>query len=509
MLPNFITAVRVISLPQSLDRRERIAPHLKEKLNLASFEYHDAYDPDHQEVKKLFENNMVASYPPCFRCGNLSCDKPNCNNVLLPQQVANFASFLNLWTQISATDDITLVLEDDVVIHDWAARVLDKLAADVARSAIDIAAEKPRLIRLGWALGKQHNADQRYRFNDQVRMANPAHILTPAYARALLSRFETVNHTSDTFMHKIAPKPGEAITVFPPIASDLSWNTGAMESTIHPKPIRSKWLHKNGETNQANINDHKVKQHIQHMFHRPLLITGHPRCGTGFAAALCQQIGLDVGHEGDGTHGVSSWMMATDADENPWFRAPVAKTRRALHWDVLIHMVRDLDTALPSVMRENEHAPISLAFRREHIHTKYNVDICATENLVERAALSIIYWNRMVREMEPDIVLKIGGDIPAFVSDLSHRNLPVAAPQTLDLAPVNQNKAYQGKKHPLPEIKREAWSLISNSTMDLLAQEAEIIGCTLPFSSNKSRLLFRKLGAFLKQRTQSTNPTNR
>ena len=43
---------------------------------------------------------------------------------------------------------------------------------------------------------------------------------------------------------------------------------------------------------------------------KPLLITGHPRGGTGYMAALCRACDWDIGHEVMGRDGISSWMMA-------------------------------------------------------------------------------------------------------------------------------------------------------------------------------------------------------
>ncbi|HHS88835.1 MAG TPA: hypothetical protein ENJ26_00525 [Rhodobacteraceae bacterium] len=481
MLPSFIESVKVISLVRSTDRRSRIGRHLKETLKLEQFEYHDAKGPDHPDVRRLFESGLVQRFPPCFRCGKLECGNDECNNVLTGGLVANFATYLDLWRNIAASGKVTLVLEDDVVIHPWARRVLARLDRDVSRGRIDMSREQPRLLRLGWALGPEHKRWARYRTNEDVRMSNPAQVLTPGYARALIERFEMINQTSDVFAHKIAVRPGEATTVFPPIASDLSWSTGEVESTLHPKQIRAQWLEKHGTPEEAERHRALANSQVGHMFHRPVLITGHPRCGTGFAAALCRQVGLDVGHEDDGRHGLSSWMMAADADENPWALSPVARRRRALHWDVLIHVVRDLQSAIPSVMRENEHAGESFEFRRKHILASFGCDIAEFPSPVERAARSLVYWNRMVRELNPDIVLRLGGDVHDFVAQLRFHGLPVVEPASLDLSPVNKDKKYRGKQFPLPVVTAADWRDVGNETKEMLREEARIIGCQLPF----------------------------
>ncbi len=95
---------------------------------------------------------------------------------------------------------------------------------------------------------------------------------------------------------------------------------------------------------------------------------------------VCGQLGLDVGHERLGADGISSWMFAVDAEDNPYAADPVARTRRALAWKHLVMPVRDLASAAGSVMRDSEHAPPSYAFRREHIlrHTGLDLDRLAT-----------------------------------------------------------------------------------------------------------------------------------
>ena len=118
--------------------------------------------------------------------------------------------------------------------------------------------------------------------------------------------------------------------MFPPVASELSWSVGSVESHIHPKAIRLNYLKSKGaaEEEQQAV-ETRLRQHVSHIFARPLLFVGHPRSGTGFAAELSAQFGLDIGHERDGADGISSWMFAVDADENPWALSPAARTRRA------------------------------------------------------------------------------------------------------------------------------------------------------------------------------------
>ncbi|PYG27157.1 glycosyltransferase family 25 protein [Pelagimonas varians] len=262
---SFFDKIYVVSLPSSLDRRAYVGRHLAD-LGIEGFVYHDACGPDHPDVKKIVSANLVHQYPPCFRCGKLSCGRADCNNQLIGPQVAVFASYLNLWKTIAATPQRALVLEDDVQIHPWWPKVLDFLSKQESQGRIEFAPDQPRLLRLGWGMSADHD-DTACRLEDKLRMSNPAHALTSAYAQALLDRFEGVNHTADVFIHRDAPKPGEALTVFPPIASELSWSDGRFSSLIHPRNSHAAYLEAQGQSQKASAYRDLVKTHMTQVAH--------------------------------------------------------------------------------------------------------------------------------------------------------------------------------------------------------------------------------------------------
>jgi rhodanese-related sulfurtransferase len=251
----------------------------------------------------------------------LECDRPNCNNFLTDQQVACVLTYRRLWQTIADGPDArVLVREDDVFFHEWTPRVLAWLEQEVKEGRIPFAAGTRLLLRLGWAFGHNHNGTARIRAKDVLRMANPCHALTRDFAQALVdlvAHAPAISQTADAFQHELAPQPGEALTVFPPIASDLSWTEGRFASTIHPKDVRVKYLKAHGRETEAAAAAAALAGHVRKKVFRPLLIAGHPRTGTGYAAALCRQLGVDVGHEKLGASGISSWMFAVDAEANP------------------------------------------------------------------------------------------------------------------------------------------------------------------------------------------------
>ena len=456
--------IHVVSLPGSADRRAYIAGHLQDA-GITGFEFHDAFDPTHPEVLAHIEAGRVMKFPPCFRCGKTSCGKDDCNNVLIGPQIANFTTYLNLWKKIAATPQRALVMEDDVRLHPYWERVLDWLRGRVASGELLFSPEVPRLWRLGWALGNDHDGKTVPQAVDQIRMSGPCHSLTSAFAQKLLDRFRIIDTTSDVYMHSKAPEPGEAVTILPPIASDLSWSEGQFASLIHPKEIRTRYLNARGQPEAAAVNEQLVKHHHKHMFYRRILAVGHPRTGTGFCAALLRQMGLDVGHEKGGKDGLSSWMFAVDEDENPYHRDAISRSRKALYWEHLIHVVRDIETAAPSIMRENAHSEPSYAFRRKHLLAELNVDLDAYPTSLDRAVQSLTGWTRLILRMQPSHTFAIESGTDRLRRFLTDKGL-IALPDDWvpDLSPVNANKLYRGKTYDLPVVGPQDWASLSPSS---------------------------------------------
>lgn len=77
-----------------------------------------------------------------------------------------------------------------------------------------------------------------------------------------------------------------------------------------------------------------------------LIILAHPRSGTGYAAWLCQQYGLDVGHERLKSDGISSWMWVTK-DENPPYGHGYKPAPKGYE-DFPIYLVRNPDDVILS-----------------------------------------------------------------------------------------------------------------------------------------------------------------
>jgi hypothetical protein len=465
--------VFVLSLPGS-SRRDYIRSHFRE-IGIDNYAFVDAFSKDSVETQDAYRSNQVVGFPPCFRCGKASC---RCkNNILIPQQVANFASYRQLWRTISDLPGLTLIVEDDVKFH-RPYKVVCELIGDLVRKNHLRVATDPLLIRMGWGLCADHASEDQPQLIEKVVMANPCHAMNGAYASKLTSLFKSYYTTSDIYIHRDAPLSGEAFTLYPPVASDLSWSTGEVESLIHPRPIRSNYLNASGKSSEAAAHEKLIENHIMRKEYRPLLLSGHPCCGTGYAAAVCRANGLDVGHESDGADGICSWMLAV-SQKASWSNDSIASLRDGLSWSGLICVARDPIQAMPSIMVDNIYAPPSYEFRRQAIIDQFGLDLNHLATNFHRAVASYTYWYKILLK-QTSLIFRIEGG-PSELADCLLRVesadlARVIAGRQLDSdpGPINANKRYKGvvrqKICPdpsewlsLPEFLRDEFLVTSRS----------------------------------------------
>jgi len=205
-------------------------------------------------------------------------------------------------------------------------------------------------------------------------------------------------------------------------------------------------------------------------FHCSVLISGHPRCGTTSAASLCQRLGVEVGDEWVGARGISSWMMAVDDRRNPYANDELGRSRRNLLWDWLILVVRDIETATPSVMLENEYALPSYSFRRKHILKKVGVDLDDTKDAMSKAILSIVYWSRIILAQSPDFKFRIEDQQERFRDFLVESKIAMPeASATRVNEKENAGKRYGGMAREKPQIAADAWAGLGSELKDHVA----------------------------------------
>lgn len=126
-----------------------------------------------------------------------------------------------------------------------------------------------------------------------------------------------------------------------------------------------------------------------------LLITGHPRSGTGYMAALCQACGYDVGHERMGADGISSWLMAPPAHRVCYHAQIGRRGRLALGpYHRAIHVLRNDVPACVASIAYTEQA--SLVWRARWVP----IDLSA--NPITQAVQSLLGWTRLIEAELPN-----------------------------------------------------------------------------------------------------------
>ena len=78
-------------------------------------------------------------------------------------------------------------------------------------------------------------------------------------------------------------------------------------------------------------------------------------------------------------------MFAVEVDENPYALDAVARTRRAFAWHQMVMPVRNLASAVGSVVRDSMDAPPSYEFRCTHILRLLGVDLDTFATPLEHA----------------------------------------------------------------------------------------------------------------------------
>jgi len=225
----------VLSLTEDLERRRYVEGHFND-IGLISYRIFDAIPANSEAVRDAYLDGKVVGYPVCFRCHKDQC--ACANNILIPQQVANWLSFQAVWKNLSPDPDAYfLICEDDVTFHTHALELLEGFMACF------VPHQKKVLIRLGTSGAEpfQNLVGRTLETKDAVVMSNASYILNGALAAELVALDPLIATTSDIWLHReMASKPDiQALTIDPLLATELSFNKtfAQFESRIHPKGI--------------------------------------------------------------------------------------------------------------------------------------------------------------------------------------------------------------------------------------------------------------------------------
>lgn len=479
--------VYTLSLPRSAERRRHIATEFAAH-GIERYQLVDAVDSDDPRVDTLYYQGKVRRYPPCFRCGQVECDCDN--NVMIPAQVATFLTHRKVWAQIaSRSDGLYLITEDDLKFNGHYTQAVSFLEATLQAEGL-LQDAGPLLLRLGWALDDEHTAGPFKLLPDKIRMSNPAYAINPAMARELIRHSDRIDHTVDVFVHIDVASRWRNYTLFPPLAHELSYSKGEMSSLIRP---RGKRLERLQDSDEAEHREELsgYEQHVDRAIRRRLLCIGHPRTGSGYVSALLKAYGIDAGHERMGEDGIVSWMFTVYDWHNPFWLNPYAKSRYTCDFEHVIMHVRDPWTAVPSIMRENAHAALSLDFRARHIRLRYGTDIAAIPSEFEKAVAGYCLWSRLALENNhPELVLRIEEDEKRLRDYLA--SIGFAMPSgalRLPSKDINSDKAYQGQRPAKPELDAMAWLGLDSHWKQALNSLCEQLGYPPIYSEDLQRLL--------------------
>jgi hypothetical protein len=172
-------------------------------------------------------------------------------------------------------------------------------------------------------------------------------------------------------------------------------------------------------------------QHFNPPTERMLLILGHPRCGSTFAAEAASSVGLQIGHETLHEHGMSSWMFAVEDMRAPFGRE-YGLWPMSTSFKVIIHHLRDPFDAIPSIMSENR-IELSMRYRTRHIEDIFGFDIAQLETQIDRAVASYLFWNKIIEMRRPKFWFRIEDDVEKLFEFLA-----VTFPDQVDLTRPRQ-----------------------------------------------------------------------
>jgi GR25 family glycosyltransferase involved in LPS biosynthesis len=207
LFENTIQKSYVINLKDSIYRHNHVVNEFA-KYSISNFIIENAVTRLDKEVKKKYEKNEVVFYPPCFRCGYKICNHEN--NIITPSQVANFLSFRQIMKKVANKNNgLYAVFEDDFYFKENTKRSFTKINKMIIKNHLKTT-KLPVIIRIGshsLPTRKEKLLNQYFGYSavteNEYNMANPCFIFNKQFADLFLRKFNKIEVTSDTFIHKV------------------------------------------------------------------------------------------------------------------------------------------------------------------------------------------------------------------------------------------------------------------------------------------------------------------
>jgi len=132
-----------------------------------------------------------------------------------------------------------------------------------------------------------------------------------------------------------------------------------------------------------------------------ILGLGHPRTGTRYTKELLCSLGLDIGHEKVGRHGIIAWPLV--ATEGPWPFVTETNDEGVIPQRT-IYNVRSPHQSIPSIVYTDDRTEKSANWRNNFLGMPYRSQF---ENPVEYAIVSLLVFDRLILQREPDLIFRI------------------------------------------------------------------------------------------------------
>jgi len=466
------------------DQRERQSAVVQEfaKVGIHNYEFYPGFSPTSVEVKRAYAENRVKRYPDCFRCGKRDCGSSDCNNVLLPAQVAVALGFQAILKMVANSGQpYVAICEDDIIFAGYAGSVLNSRKFHDLLQSSGLLTDRPVLVRLGRpSVGEDFSSMDGacgvdLRMTDEVVWSNYFFLVNKAFARLAGARLNQINHTADVIIHEFMTTQAHCYTLNLQLAGDRSWGLGDIPSLIIPKKHHLDYLRSmHGESSQKFSNEaERVSNHVKKAVSTEYCFTGSPRCGSHFVSAFLRGNGLDVRHESVGRDGICAWQFAVSSDNYPYVSDRQARSDFFVHADNWFVYARSPLTAIPSLIVENQHAPLSYAFRREAIYMTSGVNLDDFASPEEKAARSYAHWYLLALKRQPKGVFRVEQfleDCRGNIRSHDFEPVEVSAPES------GAGKSYLGFIHK-PEIPQHGWiDRLPNETYQILKRVSDTLG---------------------------------
>jgi len=230
--------IYVINLKKCTDRKEHIEKEFN-RVGIVNYEFFEATPHDSIDSINLYNGPFVKKFPNCFRCGLKRCSCEN--NYLTPFQIANWHSFIRVFTDIINNKyNFVLICEDDIVFSHQYKRIIDKLLSKQNFKNYRIDMNKPLLIRLGTAFNpSNHNSRDEPMFIKNYSLCNPCFAINKHMALIYLKYLKIIDYHSDVYIHQKIPKNIKGIqffTMYPYPIYELSFvkSKQKFESVVRP-----------------------------------------------------------------------------------------------------------------------------------------------------------------------------------------------------------------------------------------------------------------------------------